>query len=457
MDTAAVRAAWEQARDGVTTPAADLNQWWRIWSDPVLDELQTTAVAGSPDLRQAAYQLAQSQMQLGLVDAAHLPQAEFGAEYSRAGISANSPLARLGAYTGAYNTFSLGVQAQWELDLWGHQRLQSEAASARVDGARASAAAAKVSLSAEVSRQYWLLRGLQVQQQLLQQQVQLSREALALSESRVRNGVASDSEIATAQAELDGLRAQGATMARQARLLTNSLTLMLGLSPRELDARLQADAAKLPGAAPHVPVDLPSELARQRPDILRADAQLRAAVADIGVARSDFYPRISLGAGLGTAAFDVSDLGSWSSRQFGFGPQLHLPLFEGGRLKQALLLSEVRHQEATLAYQTTVLRAWHEVDDALAAYRSEQERQTALHTALRQQEQAWQLARRAVEQGLADRRSENGAHRRVVAAQAALADSQMACALAVVGLFRALGGGWSRELGDAFSTARAGA
>ena len=215
-------------------------------------------------------------------------------------------------------------------------------------------------------------------------------------------------------------------------------------APRELDARL--GTAALPAMPARLPIGVSSELARMRPDIQQADARLRAAVADIGAAKADFYPRVGLTGGFGYQAFDASDLGSWSTRRYAVGPTLYLPIFQGGRLQSNLALSEARHRQAGIAYQQTVLRAWHEVDDALRAYTIERQRHAQLEIAQSENQTALDVVQRAYQQGTADFTSVLVARRSLLLSQAELTQSTTAAALSVVSLYRALGGGWSAEL-----------
>ena len=149
--------------------------------------------------------------------------------------------------------------------------------------------------------------------------------------------------------------------------LMNALALLLGERPRALDAQLGGNLP-LPSLPTSVPVGVSSELAHRRPDIRRAEAQLHAATASIGVAKADFYPRVSLRGRFGVEAFESGDFDIWASRFFTVGPTVYLPIFQGGRLTASLALSESRQRTAALAYRQTVLRAWHEVDDALDAW-----------------------------------------------------------------------------------------
>ena len=169
-------------------------------------------------------------------------------------------------------------------------------------------------------------------------------------------------------------------------------------------------------------------------------------MADIGAAEADFYPRIRLNGALGVQAFEFSDLGSWDSRRYAIGPSFYLPIFEGGRLQRTLELSEARHRLAAIDYQQTVLRAWHEVDDALHAYAAENRRHVALTEAMEQGRLALQLAKRTWQQGSADFSTVLMARRSLLSSQSALADCATAAALSVVSLYRAQGGGWSSAL-----------
>ncbi|MDR0673661.1 MAG: TolC family protein [Zoogloeaceae bacterium] len=296
----------------------------------------------------------------------------------------------------------------------------------------------------DVARTYLLLRGVEARQALFEENRRIAEDLARLTESRQQNGVATRHDAAAARADLAGIEARLTQLQQQRDALLNALALLLGAPPRALEARIEH--ARLPPMPERLPVGVPSELARQRPDILQAEARLRAAVADIGAAKADFYPRVSLTGSIGVQAFDFSDLGSWDSRRFSLGPTLYLPIFQGGRLERNLALSEARHRLAGIAYQQTVLRAWHEVDDALNAYAAELRRHAQLREALTQNQIALEVARRAYQEGAADFTAVLIARRSLLASQAELTDCATASALSVVALYRALGGGWSPEL-----------
>lgn len=420
------------------------SEWWQLFGDATLTALQAEAATANLDLQAAAARIEESRAQLGLANAARRPQLSADASYARSALSENSPMAALGAQTSASDNWSMGLQAGWELDLWGHLRYLSDSAEARLQASAYGMGAVKVSVAGDVARTYLLLRGIQAQQTIVEENRRIAENLVNLTESRQRNGVATRYDAAAARADLAGIEARLTQLKQQRDALMNALALLLGQPPRELDARLRS--AGLPPMPERLPVGVPSELARQRPDILQAEARLRAAVADIGAAKADFYPRISLTGSVGVQAFDFSDLGSWDSRRFSVGPTLYLPIFQGGRLKSNLALSEARHRLAGISYQQTVLRAWHEVDDALNAYTTELKRHKQLQVALTQNQTALDVAQRAYQQGAADFTSVLVARRSLLASQAELTDCATASALSVVALYRALGGGWSPEL-----------
>ena len=197
-----------------------------------------------------------------------------------------------------------------------------------------------------------------------------------------------------------------------------------------------------------MPVGLPSELARRRPDIRQAEAQLHAATADIGVAVADFYPKITLDGSIGLQALKAKDLGNWGARQYGLGPTISIPIFEGGKLRATLQLRKVEQQEAALNYQQTVLQAWHDVDNAMTAYAAEQRRRDALAASVAQNQRALSLARQRYTQGVADFLNVLDSERALLQAQLQLAESTTTVSQNLVQLYKALGGGWEPSFPD---------
>jgi len=419
-------------------------RWWLLFNDGVLAQLQARAQVGNLDLQMAAERIEQSRAQLGIAASRLLPEVGANASYAREGLSENGKFAALGAPTAPQNFWQLGFDASWEIDLWGRAQRLREGAAATVVATLYDREAARVALSAEVARTYLQLRGTQAQQDIARQNQAVAERTLALAESRERNGVATRFETSSARAQLAAVKALLPELAQRRNAQMNALALLLGEQPRALDAQLR-EAMPLPSLPTQVPLGVPSELAHRRPDILRAEAQLHAATAAIGVAKADFYPRIGLKGRIGVEAFDSGDLSSWDSRTFSIGPTVYLPIFQGGRLKQRLTLTESQQKTAALAYRQTVLQAWHEIDNALDAWAAQQREHDELLVSYEQNRQALHAAERGYEQGAADYLSVLTAQLNVLASQTRLNASTTNATLTVVNLYKSLGGGWDPE------------
>lgn len=445
LDAAQLTPRPEHGSDTALLPAAVPSQWWQLFNDPLLTQLQSRAQARNLDLQMAADRIDQSRAHLGITASQLLPSVGANASYAREALSEHGKFAALGAPTAPSNFWQQGFDASWEIDLWGRARRARESAAATLEATVYDREAARIALSAEVARTYLQLRGTQAQLDIAQQNRAIAERTLGLAESRERNGVATRFETASARAQLATIKALLPDLAQRRNAQMNALALLMGEPPRALDAQLR-QAMPLPSLPTRVPVGIPSELAHRRPDILRAEAQLHAATAAIGVAKADFYPRLGLKGRIGVEAFDSGDLSSWDSRFFSVGPTVYLPIFQGGRLMQRLALNESRQKTAALAYRQTVLRAWHEVDDALDAWAAQQRQHDELRVSYEQNKQALHAAERGYQQGAADYLSVLTAQLNLLASQTNLNSSATNATLTVVNLYKSLGGGWDPEL-----------
>ena len=419
--------------------------WWRLFNDDQLARLEGELATGNLDLQLAATRVEQSQARLGLVASAQGLQLDASAGYSRSRLSEFSRMAALGAPTDPGDYWNLGTGASWELDLWGQLSKRTAAAGQRLLASRYELAGARVSVSAELARTYLLLRGVQQQLQLARKELGINRDLLSLQQSRRAQGVATDYDTASARAAVASAQAQIPLLETRRDQLMNALALLLGRTPEALNEQLVVGTG-LPELPEQLPAGLPSELARRRPDILAAEAELRAATADIAAARADFYPRITLGLSAGLEAIEGADFGSWGARTFALGPSLYLPIFQGGRLRRMLELTEAGEKAAAIGYRKTVLGAWHEVNNAMHEYREALRRYQALEQARVDTERALEAVRRARQHGYASRIAVLQAQLASVHREQAQTDAATASALSVVALYRALGGGWSDQL-----------
>ncbi|WP_271105262.1 efflux transporter outer membrane subunit [Pseudomonas tohonis] len=424
-------------------------RWWEGFGDPLLASLIHRATQENLDLLAAASRVEQSRAARRSVAAGQAPAVDLGAGYSRARNSQrglSDPSGESGRAT--YSLWQGGLDMAWELDLWGRVRREVEAADAGVQVSEETRRGVLLAVAAETARNYIELRGAQNALAITLQNLDIARRSLALNRTRLGDGVATQLEVAEAAAQVANLESRLAPLRQREARLANALALLLALPPGTLRDEL---AAKEPPAIPtgpaRVPLGLPSELAERRPDIRRAEATLHAATAEVGVAEGDFYPRITLAGDLGFQALQLDDLG-WDARRFAFGPALSLPLFDGGRRRGTLELSKARQQEAAIAYRGTVLAAWHEVDDALGAYQAQQRRRISLEQAVLQSRTALDNAERQYHQGTVDFLNVLSVQNALLANQAEQVDSATAAALALVDLYRALGGGWQALEGE---------
>ena len=431
---------------------------WSVFHDPVLDALLARALTANPDVRTAALRFAQSRAQRGIVDAQQGVQVNASAGATRLRQSENGETTRMldainppnsadivQVLSAPHDFYQAGFDASWELDLWGRVRRAIESADAGVAASRALLAQVQWNVQAEVARRYFELRGAQRQIGLARDDIAAAAETLQLVQARADGGLGTDLDVTRQAAQVADLRARLPQLLAQEAQAANQITLLLGERPGALAAALAAELAPPPAdqavaTLPDLSLGLPSELALRRPDIQAAEAQLHAATANIGVAVADLYPRITLGGGFGVQSVQGGSLGDWGSRQWSIGPNLQLPLFDRGRLRATVTLRELQQQEAAVAYQQTVLKAWHEIDDALSAYTAERRRHAQLALRAQSSRDALQLARARYERGLTDFLVQLDAERTWLQAQRDVTDSVSRLALAWVAVAKALGG-----------------
>lgn len=415
--------------------------WWKVLNDPVLNAMQEQLATANLDLRTADFRLAQARAQLGVTESAQGPVVNANASYARARASQRSTVARIARSFEPYDLFQYGLDLSWEIDLWGRVARLVEAGEAQLAAVEEAKRDLLVSSSAELARNYIALRGVQRKVAITRQNLQIARQNQALTRDRAAGGLTTDLDVANASSQVASVEAQLPGLEEQQARLSNAIALLLGEQPGARLAALAVPRAA-PVVPPRVPVGVPGDLTRRRPDIRQAEANLHAATAGIRVARADFFPRVTLSGFGAIQGLNVSNLRDSAALAYSIGPSITLPIFEGGRLRRTLELREAQQQEAAIAYQRTVLGALHEVDNALTAYGTEQRRRDRLEQAVAESRRALGLARLRYEQGVADFLQVLTAQRALLDAEQNLADSTTNVALNLVQLYRALGGGW---------------
>lgn len=460
---AALPAQWEQAAKqetpavGSRAVSGDVDaQWWTSFSDAELSSLVQRVAGASLDVKVATQRLMQARAARRMIGADAMPALDGTASYQHSRSSQNG-LVDISGLNGRhdYNVWQPGIDASWELDLWGRVRREIESADASVQATTELRRDVLLSAIAETASDYIQLRGVQAQKAVVEQNLDIARQSLRLTQIRFTDGVATHLETAQAAAQVSGIEARLPVLENQRVHLVNALSFLLGEPPRTLEGELDAVRA-IPPVPPRVPVGLPSQLAERRPDIREAEARLHGATADIGVAVGDFYPRVTLSANLSLQAMHFGDLDEWSSRMFGVGPALTVPIFEGGRLKGQLELRKAQQREAMIEYQRTVLNAWHEVDNAMSDYNTRQTREEKLDETEVQDSEALENALSQYLAGATDFLNVLTVQRDLLDTQQAKVVSITDVSLALVGLYKALGGGWETSFPSAPEAAKVG-
>jgi NodT family efflux transporter outer membrane factor (OMF) lipoprotein len=432
---------------------------WKAFNDPVLDRLQAMVRAANPDLQSAALRFAQSRVQRATAAAQRGPQVNASAGVTRQRQSESGAATRMIDALGSsvankdqlirtlsepYNLYQAGFDASWEIDLWGRVRRAVEAADADAAASAAMLQQAELSVQAELARNYFELRGTQRELRIARADIAAAAESLELVQARADGGLVTDLDPVRQRTLLAELRARIPSLLQQEADAMNRITLLVGAAPGALNAELADATTDSTSDAPPLPdlaLGLPADLARRRPDIAAAEAQLHAATARVGMAVADLYPRVTLGAGFGYESVGSDRFGDWGSRQWHVGPSLSLPIFDNGRRRSTVDLRELQQQEAAVAFQQTVLKAWHEIDGALNAYSAERQRHAELIERERQSRDALTLAHARYANGLTDFGVELDARRALLQARRDHAQSTSRLSVSLVGVYKALAGG----------------
>ncbi len=339
------------------------------------------------------------------------------------------------------NLYQYGFDASWELDLFGKVRRSVEQAQASTQAQVEATNDALVMLEGQVAQAYVQVRGAQALLASQQENVAAAQSSLDLTQRQQLQGLATQLDVDQALTQLGVQQAQLPGYEKQAQQAINQLSDLVGQPPGALDGVLST-----PAPMPHVPavvgIGVPSQLARRRPDVREAEAQLHAATANIGVATASFYPDISLTGNVGLRALDASFLTNWASLFYTLGPSVSLPIFQGGKLTATLRVARAQQAQAALAYRGTVLNALREVENALVAYRTDRVARDRLAGTLRSSEQALYLARDAYKNGLSNFLQVLDAERTLVASRQQLIQAEITLTNDVIALYNALGGGW---------------
>jgi NodT family efflux transporter outer membrane factor (OMF) lipoprotein len=446
---AKVSSNWMEAGDQrVKTNAVDYRSWWHAFHDQVLNRLVERAYKENLSLRMAGVRVLEARAQLGTAAGSLYPQTQqaFGSfEYNRT--SERAPLAALMPSSFLeYRQSELGFLAAWEIDFWGKFRRAIESADASLLATVDDYDNALVSLTADVANTYIRIRTLEKRLHIARENVKTQEETLKIAQVRFQHGTAPKLEVEQAKTALHDTVASIPPLETQLRQAKNALSVLLGLPPGDLGDRLEG-SAEIPVAPLQVVVGIPADLLRRRPDIRSAEHQAAAQCARIGVAKSELYPAFSLNGIFGFFSSDVGnfsliDMFQWQSRTLQAGPSFHWNIFNYGRIKNNVRVQDARFQELLIAYQNTVLAAQQEVEDNLAAFLRAQDRAESLAQSTAAAQKSLDLAVLLYQAGLTDFTTVLISQRALLNEQDKLAGTLGNISSSLVGIYRALGGGW---------------
>lgn len=420
------------------TPAeyTNLVQWWTAFNDPNLTSLIDRAVKSNLDLLQAEARIRQARAARGVAAAGFWPTADTTGSYTRS---------RSGGSSATYsNLFKAGLDAAWELDVFGGTRRNIEAAEADIQFAVEDHRDVLVTLLSEVSLNYVELRGFQQEIVIARDNLKAQQHTAELTRKRFQGGLVGSLDVANADAQVATTASEIPTMETFAQQAIYNLSVLLGREPAALLEEL-SPASLIPTTPPEVPMGIPSELLRRRPDIRRAEAQIHSATARIGVATADLFPKFSLTGSLNFQSNQLNRLINWNNRSWSFGPAVDWQIFNAGSVSSNIELQKAIQQETMLAYQKTVLTALQDVENALVAYANEHQRRKALVDAVAANRNAVELATKLYAQGQTDFLNVLNAQRSLYGSEDALVQSTRNLSTDLVALYKALGGGWDSE------------
>jgi outer membrane protein, multidrug efflux system len=442
------RAQWhESLAGGETNSAIIATGWWTNFNDSELDSLVGRAVRSNLDLRIAQARVREARAQYGIASADLWPTLDGSSSYARQRQSANQPL--LGSLPSNLkdnipfenDVYQAGFDASWEIDVFGGQRRAKEAAGALVSASEFGRRDVLIALLGDVARNYVDLRGYQGRLAIARENIEAQEKALAITRDRFAKGLASDLDVQQASTVLATTRAEVPTLESSIQTSTHRMEVLLGQQPGSLRDEL-TQASPIPAQPPLVPVGLPSELLQRRPDIQRAEHDLAAATANIGVAKADLFPKFFLTGSGGFQSISASDWFNPESKFWSIGPTMQWRIFDAGHIRSNIKVQNARQEQALATYERTVLTAFEDVENGLVLYAKEQVRRRLLQNAVVSSQKLLGTANKLYANGLTDFLRVLDAERSLYQSQDALVQSDRTISANLISLYKSLGGGW---------------
>jgi len=439
---------WIETGDpAIRRETTDVSAWWTVFNDPVLNTLVETAYRQNPSLRAAGVRVIEAQARRGIAIGQLFPQQQetFGQATSNE-ISENRANRGAPGLISDFDDWQVGFDATWELDMWGRFRRSIEATDAELLASVASYDDVLVSLIAEVARNYTLLRTLEGQLAVARENVAIQQRSFDIADAKFKGGTVTELDSAQAASLLHSTEAQIPALESSIRQTQNTLCILLGIPPQDLQYIL-GGARSIPIPPAEVAVGIPADLLRRRPDIRRAERLLASQSAQIGVAKADLFPRFALFGTISVAAQDFDDLFKSDSLENFGGPSFRWAILNYGRIQNNVRVQDARFQALIGDYENTVLQAQGEVENAIAAYLGTQRQVNFLSSSVASAARAVELAEFQYREGAVDFTRVLNSQQFLVTEQDRLVFTQGSVALNLVAMYKALGGGWELRIG----------
>lgn len=445
LNNSTVKSGAKYKNGGSERPLLPVGNWWACFNDPVLTQLISKLEADNPSLAVALARYDRARNELGLVEADRFPSVTGDVVWKRNRDSAGGIFVPPEVN---YSDYRAGLNLKYEIDLWGRVRKTVESAQAEEKAAAADVASARLSLQAELAKQYFQLRYADAEMEILKRGVSLREENLRLVRARVDGGEETGLGLARAQTEVDSTKAQKHQLSRSRASLFNAIAALCGEVPGQLE--IPPGGIKDP---PRIPSGLPSQLLTRRPDIVAADQRMAAMVAQIGGVKASYLPRVNLAASGGLSNLDLGTFFDPSSLFGTIGPEVEIPLYQGGRIGLDIGRAYANSDEAVALYRETVLKAFREVEDALSGMHYLDQEITSRRRASASSGEATRLSRTRYQGGLVSYLEVLDAENASLNAKRARIQAESARLVTSVQLVQSLGGGWEVPISDADSEA----
>ncbi len=439
--------AWHvELTRGLAQGQADFQTWWTLLDDPMLNRLVGRSLEANLDLRRAVARVYEFRATVGVAKGQRVPDVNTQGSYSRQRFSDNiiqNPGSGADSFSvGENNFFSLGINSSWELDLWGRVRRSVESASYDYQASIEDYRDVLVTLLADVAFTYVENRTAQARAAFARKNAELQTGAVRLTRDRRDAGLVGDLDVRQAELNLARTESVIPRFEQQVAVTTHRLGVLTGQLPSSLYTDLSPQRP-IPVPPARVALGLPVELIRQRPDIRRAERLLASQTARIGVVTADLYPRFSISGQFTVDSTRGYNWFDWGSRGFGIGPTFSWNVFSGGRIRSQIRREEARTDEAVTAYEQAVLRGYEEAENALVSFVREQERAEALQRSVTAASESVRLVEELYRLGLTDFQNVLVTQRALFEEEDALAESRGRVTQNLIGVYKAVGGGWA--------------